>query len=499
MTVPPPKVAAETRMLRAAEAQGRHGAGSMTAKPVICRGLRGRADERSSRATGRERLSGIRCSGHPWCGGGRRQDEGLRSTFWSQKTSRTAHRRERPFGNSGASCAVPIATSSCSLVSLNSIPSAILDAIAIIASGKKGSPRKLRSPDFASAPRDLADWTNHLRVIDAVRDKRPAVWHIHGDLRSTEFDHLSRKTTRPDRHVGLPQFARKSAGLDFMLVFVGCSGSGLSDDNVGRLLNGCTRASPARRQTCRSRRGHRSQPSPTGARCPLRRLCRSFGPSRRLAPLVMPSRLPPDPRMIGREDRLEELVRAILDYDRPIVVPGALGMGKTTLALAAAHDPRIIERFGKERRFFVNLEPAPDAEGVLSRLATQLGLPATGAAHELESEDRRRLRSRADAGDPRQSGDALAQRHRRDRGASRPARGDRGPSAGHHGSRRTADIGARTLRDVERLQDADARACSCATPAIISAADPALPGLLKALDGHPLSIELPCRQCAGQS
>ena len=77
----------------------------------------------------------------------------------------------------------------------------------------------------------------------------------------------------------------------------------------------------------------------------------------------MPSRLPPDPKMIGREDRLEELVKAILDYDRPIVVPGALGMGKTTLALAAAHDPRVVARFGKERRFFVNLEPAPDAAG----------------------------------------------------------------------------------------------------------------------------------------
>ena len=67
--------------------------------------------------------------------------------------------------------------------------------------------------------------------------------------------------------------------------------------------------------------------------------------------------------MIGREDRLEELVKAILEEDRPIVVPGALGMGKTTLALAAAHDPRAIARFGKDRRFFVNLEPAPDAEG----------------------------------------------------------------------------------------------------------------------------------------
>jgi hypothetical protein len=100
---------------------------------------------------------------------------------------------------------------------------------------------------------------------------------------------------------------------------------------------------------------------------------------------VIPSSLPPNPRMIGREDRLEELVKAILEEDRPIVVPGALGMGKTTLALAAAHDPRVVARFGKERRFFVNLEPAPNAEDILSRLAIYLGLPATGAAQEMEA------------------------------------------------------------------------------------------------------------------
>jgi hypothetical protein len=52
---------------------------------------------------------------------------------------------------------------------------------------------------------------------------------------------------------------------------------------------------------------------------------------------VVASTLPPNPKMIGRKDRLEELVKAILDEDRPIVVPGALGMGKTTLALAATN------------------------------------------------------------------------------------------------------------------------------------------------------------------
>ena len=136
-----------------------------------------------------------------------------------------------------------------------------------------------------------------------------------------------------------------------------------------------SRKSRVRSPPARARR-HRHHPS------------RRRGQSRTPAPppaAPAPASLPPNPRMIGRKDRLEELVKAILEEDRPIVIPGALGMGKTTLALAAAHDPRIIARFCKDRRFFVNLEPAPNAEGVLTRLASHLGLPASGAASEVEA------------------------------------------------------------------------------------------------------------------
>ena len=89
--------------------------------------------------------------------------------------------------------------------------------------------------------------------------------------------------------------------------------------------------------------------------------------------------------MIGRADRLEQLVAAILDQDRPVVVPGALGMGKTTLALAAAYDHAGHRTVRRGRRFFVNLEPAPDADGLLRRLAADLGVAASGAASEVEA------------------------------------------------------------------------------------------------------------------
>jgi hypothetical protein len=140
----------------------------------------------------------------------------------------------------------------------------------------------------------------------------------------------------------------------------------------------------------------------------------------------------------------------ILEEDRPIVVPGALGMGKTTLALAAAHDPRVIARFGKERRFFVNLEPARNAEGVLSR--------------ELAAIEGLRLVMTVRGQPPKLPGP-----------------------------------GARTLQDIERLGEADARALFLRHAGDQFAADPALPGLLQALDGHPLSIELLAANAQGKA
>jgi hypothetical protein len=216
-------------------------------------------------------------------------------------------------------------------------------------------------------------------------------------------------------------------------------------------------------------------------------------------PVVVSSTLPPNPKMIGREDRLEELVKAILEDDRPIIVAGALGMGKTTLALAAAYDPRVIERFGKDGRFFVNLEPAPNAEGLLSRLATHLGLPASGAASELEAN----IAATCAAAPALAILDNLETPWRKDPAATEALLGRlaaieslrlvitvRGEPPG---------IGARTLQDIERLQDADARALFLRHAGDQFGADPALPGLIAALDGHPLSIELLAANAQGKT
>ena len=206
--------------------------------------------------------------------------------------------------------------------------------------------------------------------------------------------------------------------------------------------------------------------------------------------------------MIGRADRLNELVRAILDQDRPVVVPGALGMGKTTLALAAAHDKRVIERFGKSRRFFVNCEPLPDADGLLRRLAADLGLPASGAAAEVEA----KIAAACEPAPTLAILDNLETPWRRDAAATEALLGRLGAFDGlrlvitiRGEPPNVPDQGAVTLQDVERLGDGDAYALFLRRAGDQFAADPALPGLLGALDGHPLSIELLAANAAGKS
>ncbi len=392
------------------------------------------------------------------------------------------------------------------LGSLKATRPAILEAIAKIAASRN----RIATTNYDHLISQAlgwgrADWTEHQLVIEALRGKRQAVWHIHGDIDRPNSIIFSQNDYNRIATSELPQFVQKLAGLAFTLVFVGCSGSGLSDDNVGTLLDWMRMSfSGLGDKHFVLITDDNKDKWPEGV-TPVR-----FGglvdlPAYlgKLAPeLVLPATLPPDPKMIGRKDRLDQLVAAILNKDRPIVVPGARGMGKTTLALAAAYDPQVTARFGKSRRFLVNCEPLEDADGLLRRLATDLGLAASGAAYDVEA----KIGTACAEAPALAILDNLETPWGKDTAATKTLLGLLAAIAGlrlilifRGNPPKLPGAGALTLQDLERLSEEEARDLFLRHAGDHLEGDPALPGLLTALDGHPLSIERLAESAAGRA
>ncbi|KAH7097020.1 hypothetical protein BKA62DRAFT_833577 [Auriculariales sp. MPI-PUGE-AT-0066] len=90
---------------------------------------------------------------------------------------------------------------------------------------------------------------------------------------------------------------------------------------------------------------------------------------------VVQGSLPGRPHVFnGRDGSVNELVE-IISLMRParIVIMGAGGIGKTSLALAIAHDDCLVADFG-DRRFFVSVEGMIDVESTAKELGKTLGL-----------------------------------------------------------------------------------------------------------------------------
>ncbi|WNG61955.1 FAD-dependent oxidoreductase [Archangium gephyra] len=80
------------------------------------------------------------------------------------------------------------------------------------------------------------------------------------------------------------------------------------------------------------------------------------------------------PLLIGHEQKLKQLLEAILPPSpRPVVVLGAPGIGKSTLAIAALEHADAEKRYG-ERRYFARLEEADTRESVAARIAQSMRL-----------------------------------------------------------------------------------------------------------------------------
>jgi len=85
-------------------------------------------------------------------------------------------------------------------------------------------------------------------------------------------------------------------------------------------------------------------------------------------------------RCIGRDAERDAVVVNLLVKDAAILILGSSGIGKTTLALAAMSDERVIRAF-RDRRYVVRCEAATSAQDVWRELA---GLTGIGFSESLE-------------------------------------------------------------------------------------------------------------------
>jgi AAA+ ATPase superfamily predicted ATPase len=83
--------------------------------------------------------------------------------------------------------------------------------------------------------------------------------------------------------------------------------------------------------------------------------------------------LPASPKIFhGRESELEELIGILMADPARIVILGPGGMGKTTLAMAAVHHPKVAHKY--QARHFVFCESAHTSDSLVAIIGSHLGL-----------------------------------------------------------------------------------------------------------------------------
>lgn len=231
-------------------------------------------------------------------------------------------------------------------------------------------------------------WRDTNSVAEILTGESQNVWHIHGywaEPDSVIFSHADYdRVSSSDR----AQFLQQQAAFADTLIFIGCSASGLADQNVGRLLNwfGSSWGGLGKKHFALITDDEAGAPG-----WPDNVTLVPYGPKHEKLPEFLRSLAPEksgpqtsatkvnridlaiaNPHPVGRRDEINRVVTAATE-GRPCIITGGPGMGKSTVAVAASYDERLIERFG-ERRVFVNLENRTDPLDVFILLAAELGL-----------------------------------------------------------------------------------------------------------------------------
>jgi tetratricopeptide (TPR) repeat protein len=97
------------------------------------------------------------------------------------------------------------------------------------------------------------------------------------------------------------------------------------------------------------------------------------------ATAVVAAGLPGPPQLVGRDDLVGWVLKGLL-ASPPVPVPilGPPGIGKSAICLAALHQPQVVEQFGG-RRWFIRCDGASDASTLLSAVAAELGVAGQGS------------------------------------------------------------------------------------------------------------------------
>ena len=202
--------------------------------------------------------------------------------------------------------------------------------------------------------------------------------------------------------------------------------------------------------------------------------------------------LPAPPDVVGRDGEVGALAAAWLAVPpEPVAVLGAPGIGKTAVCLAALHDARVRDRFGR-RRWFVRCDGAGSADAVLAGIAAAAGVSVEGAAGRLAD----RVYAVLGAGpgvvvldnfetpwtaDPLPT-EALLRTVAAIQGV--------GVAVSARGTARPAGLRWRVFAMLSPLELPEARRLFLAVAGAGFAADPGLDELVAAVDGMPLAVEL---------